>query len=121
MRMRQLGKGHSVIFFAPGEVDRRIRSLIPDGIAPNTRVRVLDVIRWAIHETCEEIRHYLPYWAHQGLDHHKRFAAYEVYTSSGDVEDLRSAWQQPDSQTLEELYWISAGTRMTRSQDIYSI
>jgi hypothetical protein len=27
MRMRQLGKGHSVMFFAPGEVDRRIRSL----------------------------------------------------------------------------------------------
>jgi len=121
MRMRQLGKGHSVMFFAPGEVDRRIRSLIPDGIAPGIRVRVLDVIRWAIHETCEEIRHYLPYWAHQGLDHHKRFAAYEEYTSSGDVEDLRSAWQQPDSQTLEEMYWISAVTKMTRSQDIYSI
>jgi hypothetical protein len=109
------------MFFAPGEVDRRIRGLIPDGIAPGTRVRVLDVIRWAIHETCEEIRHYLPCWAHQGLDHHKRLAAYEEYTSSGDVEDLRSAWQQPDAQTLEEMYWISACTRMARSQDIYSI
>ena len=31
MRMRQLGKGHSVMFFAPGEVDCRIRGLIPDG------------------------------------------------------------------------------------------
>ena len=121
MRMRQLGKGHSVMFFAPGEVDRRIRGLIPDVIAPGTPVRVLDVIRWAIYETCEEIRRYLPCWAHQGLDHHKRFAAYEEYTSSGDVEDLRSAWQQPDSQTLEEMYWISAGTKMTRSQDIYRI
>jgi hypothetical protein len=27
--MRQLGKGQSVMFFAPGEVDRRIRGLIP--------------------------------------------------------------------------------------------
>ena len=121
MRMRQLGKGHSVMFFAPGEVDRRIRGLIPDGIAPGTRVRVLDVIRWAIHETCEDISHYLPYWAHQGLDHHKRFAAYEEYRSSGDLEVLRSAWQQPESQTLEEMYWISAGTRKARSHDICSI
>jgi len=119
--MRQLGKGHSVVFFAPGEVDRRIRGLIPDGIAPGTRVRVLDVIRWAIHETCEDISHYLPYWAHQGLDHHKRFAAYEEYRSSGGLEVLRSAWQQPESQTLEEMYWISAGTKKARSHDMYRI
>jgi hypothetical protein len=119
--MRKLGKGHSVMFFAPGEIDRHIRSLIPGGIAPDTRVRVMDVIRWAIHETCEEIRRYLPYWARQGLDHHKRFAAYEEYSSSADLEVLRSAWEQPESQTLEEMYWISACTKMTRSQDIYSI
>ncbi|KAI9459710.1 hypothetical protein BJY52DRAFT_1211758 [Lactarius psammicola] len=31
MRMRQLVKGQSVVFFAPGEVDRRIRGLIPRG------------------------------------------------------------------------------------------
>ena len=121
MRMRQLGKGHSVMFFAPGEIDRRIRSLIPDEITPDTRVRALDVIRWAIHETCEEIRHYLPYWACQGHDHHKRFAAYAEYSSSRDLEVLRSAWEQPESQTLEEMYWISACTKMTRSQDIFSI
>jgi hypothetical protein len=34
MRMRQLGKGQSVAFFAPGEVDRRIRDLIPTGPEP---------------------------------------------------------------------------------------
>lgn len=121
MRMRQLGKGHSVIFFAPGEVDRCIRGLIPDGTSPGTRVRVLDVIRWAIHETCEEIRHYLPHWALQGLDHHKRLVAYEEYNSSGDLEILRSAWQQPESQTLEEMYWISAGAKKDRSHEISSI
>ena len=118
MRMRRLGKSHSVMFFAPGQVDRRIRDLIPDGIAPGARVRVLDVIRWAIHETCEDIRRHLPYWAHQGLDHHKRIAACEEYSSSGDLEILRSAWQQPESQTLEEMYWIPAGTKMTWSHDI---
>ena len=37
--MRQLGKGHSVMFFAPGEVDRRIRSLIPTETAPGYRIQ----------------------------------------------------------------------------------
>ncbi|KAI0296907.1 hypothetical protein B0F90DRAFT_1744138 [Multifurca ochricompacta] len=92
MRMRQLGKGHSVMFFAPGEVDRRIRSLIPNGRAFGSRIRVLDVVRWAMYETCEDIRHHLPHWAGQGLDHHKRFKAYKQYKSSG------------NSRTLEETY-----------------
>ena len=121
MRMRQLGKGHSVMFFVPGEVDRRIRGLIPNGTVPGARIRVVDIIRWAIHETCEEIRHYLPYWAHQGIDYHKRFAAYEEYRSTGDLDVLRSAWQQPESRTLEEMYWIPAGTKMAWSHDVYSI
>ena len=31
--MLQLGKGHSVMFFAPAVVDRRIQGLIPSGEA----------------------------------------------------------------------------------------
>jgi hypothetical protein len=36
----------------------------------------MDVLRWTMHETCKDIHHHLPYWAEQGIDHHKRFAAY---------------------------------------------
>jgi hypothetical protein len=103
--MRQLGKGHSVMFFAQGEVDRRILSLIPNGIAPGGRVHVLDVVRWAMHETCGDIGYHLPFWALQGLDHHKRFAAYEEYRSSRNPGALKSAWLQSESQTLEKMYW----------------
>jgi len=85
MRMRQLGKGQSVMFFAPGEVDRRIRSLIPSGMVSVDRIRVLDILRWAMHETCADVRHHLPYWAQQGVDHHKRFAAYEEHSSTGNL------------------------------------
>jgi len=105
--MRQLGKGHSIKFFAPGVVDRRIRSLIPGGMSSEGRIRVIDVIRWAIYGTCEDISHHLPYWAQQGLDHHKRFSAYEEYRSSGELEILRNVWLQPESQTLKEMYWIA--------------
>ena len=107
MRMRQLGKGHSVMFFAPAEVDRCIRGLIPKGNASGSsgsRIRVLDVLRWAMHETCEDIRRHLPHWAQQGLDHHKRFSAYKQYSSTKAIEFLRVAWMQPESRTLEQTY-----------------
>jgi hypothetical protein len=119
MRMRQLGKGHSVMFFAQGEVDRCIRSHIPSGEASNVRVRVLDVLRWAMQETCEDIRHYLPYWAQQGLDHHKRFTAYKEHKGTGDSKLLRDAWLQPESRTLEEMYWVTPGAAV--SPEMYGI
>ncbi|KAI0283264.1 hypothetical protein BC826DRAFT_1110222 [Russula brevipes] len=120
MRMRQLGKwpkGHSVMFFAPGDVDRHIRRLIPGGTSSGSHIRVLDVLRWAMHETCEAIRHYLPLWAQQGLDHHKRFAAYKEHNSTGDVEVLQKAWLQSESRTLEEMYPIVPGTGTSPEMD----
>jgi hypothetical protein len=105
--MRQLGKGHSVMFFAPGVVDRSIRSLLPMGTASGGPIQVIDVIRWTMHGTCEDIDYHLLHWAQQGLDHHKRLAAYKEYRSGGDLEVLRNAWLQSGSQTLEEMYWVS--------------
>jgi hypothetical protein len=119
MRMRQLGKGHSVMFFAPGEVDRCIRSLLPRTTASGGRIQVIDVLRWAMQETCEDIRQRLPYWAQQGLDHHKRSAADKEYTSTGNSEVLRNAWLQPESRTLEEMYWVTPGAAM--SAEMYDI
>jgi len=115
MRMRQLGKGHSIKFFAPGVVDRSIRSLIPGGMSSEGRIRVIDVIRWAIYGTCGDISHHLLYWAQHGLDHDKRFSAYEEYRSSGDLEILRNVWLQPESQTLEEMYWTAPAVAKVRS------
>jgi len=109
--MRQLGKGHSVMFFAPRAIDHRIRDLVPRGMTSEGRIRVLDVVRWAIYQTCEDIYYHLPYWAHQGLDHHKRFAAYERYTSTGELSVLQNAWLQSESRTLEEMFWITSGAQ----------
>ena len=106
--MRQLGKGHSVMFFAPGEVDRRIRGLIPNGLAAGDRIRVVDVLRWAMHETCEDIHHHLPFWAQQGLDHHKRFVAYQTHNTTRNMEVLQNSWLQRESRTLEEMYFPTA-------------
>ncbi len=117
--MRQLGKGHSVMFFAPGEVNRRIRDHMPNGLTSDRRVRVLDVLRWAMQETCKDIRHHLPYWAQQGLDHYKRYAASTEYGSTEDLEVLQNAWLQRESRTLEEMYWVTPGAAI--SPEINSI
>ena len=103
--MRQLGKGQSVMFFAPGEVDRRIRGLILAGEeSAEGGIRVIDILRWAMRETCEDITRNIPHWAHQGLDHDRRFSAYKEYLSTGDVTNLKKAWLQPESRTLEQMY-----------------
>ena len=102
--MRQLGKGQSVIFFAPGEVDRRIRGLIPRDQESENKVRVIDILRWVMHETCWDILHHLPHWAQQGVDHHRRFSAYNQYNSTEDLEVLKNSWLQRESRTLEEMY-----------------
>ncbi|KAH8997132.1 hypothetical protein EDB86DRAFT_3043676 [Lactarius hatsudake] len=104
MRLRQLGKGQSVVFFAPGEVDRRIRALIPRGQESDNGVQVVDILRWTMHETCWDIAHHLPHWAQQGVDHHRRFSAYKRYDSTADPGVLRNSWLQPESRTLEEMY-----------------
>ncbi|KAI9450186.1 hypothetical protein BJY52DRAFT_1126070 [Lactarius psammicola] len=104
MRMRQLGKGQSVMFFAPGEVDRRIRGLIPRDQESENGIRVVDILRWTMHETCWDIEHHLPHWAQQGVDHHRRFSAYKKYVSTKDLGLLRNSWLQHESRTLEEMY-----------------
>jgi hypothetical protein len=104
MRMRQLGKGQSVAFFAPGEVDRRIRDLIPNGPETEDGIHVIDILRWAMHETCEDITRHLPHWAQQGLDHGRRFSAYQQYRSTDNLTVLKKTWLQPEARTLEEMY-----------------
>ncbi len=109
--MRQLGKGHSVMFFAPGEVDRHIRHLIPRDKESENGVGVIDILRWAMHETCRDIEHYLPHWAQQGVDHHLRFSAYKKYDSTGKLGVLKESWLQPESRTLEEMYEPISGEK----------
>ena len=62
-----------------------------------------------MHETCEDIRRHLSFWAQQGIGHYKRFTAYENYGAGGslDPEVLRGAWLQRESRTLEEMYSVA--------------
>jgi hypothetical protein len=103
MRMRQLGHGHSIMLFAPFEVDRRIRSVAGKG--PSDVIDTTDILQWAIRETCDDIEQLTPHWAQQGMDHTSRYADWTSFCR-GELssEALSDKWLQPEAKRLEDLY-----------------
>ena len=101
--MRKLGHGHSVMFFAPLEIDRHIRSMATKG--PLDNIDTMDILHWAIRETCDEIQQQVPYWAQQGTDHRSRYAAWSRFCEGRlTPQVLSKKWLQPEAKRLEDLY-----------------
>ncbi len=81
MRMRKLGKGQSVMFCGPAEVERKILELrgkvttkATSAVAAEatterdgSAIEVIDVLKWSISETFAHTRQCMPLWAMQGL------------------------------------------------------
>ena len=106
MRMRQLGYGQSVRFFAPPEVHNKL--LERTGKKDGDDIKTNDIIEWVIHETCSQTQRSIPLWANQGIGHQARQRAWDRYfVFVNDDSNLSAAWQQPESQTLEEMYGVS--------------
>lgn len=104
MRMRKLGHGHSVMFFAPLEVDQSIRS-VTHREDRTIRITTADVLKWAIHETWTDIRQRAPQWAQQGMSYKKRSDAWSHFCNNEITpEQLADAWLQPELKTLADLY-----------------
>ena len=101
--MRKLGHGHSIMFFAPLEVDRRIRSVASKG--PSDAIDTTDILQWAIRETCDDIQHRAPHWAQQGIDHTSRYAVWTSFRRNElSSEELSDKWLQPEAKRLVDLY-----------------
>jgi hypothetical protein len=118
MRMRKLGHGHSVMFFAPLEVDLSIR-VVAGKKDPSTRVTSVDILCWAIHETWTDIQHRAPHWAQQGMSHKSRYDAWSRFCHNGlTPAQLSEAWLQPDVKSLAEFYapCETKNTSMTLSE-----
>ncbi|KAG2087459.1 uncharacterized protein F5147DRAFT_588110 [Suillus discolor] len=103
MRMRKLGCGHSVMFFAPPEVDRNIRAVNNKGDTED--IHVSDILVWAMTETCSDIQHHTPQWIQHGMDYRSRNRSWSSFLS-GNVTPaaFASSWLQPEARHLEELY-----------------
>ncbi|KAH7882701.1 hypothetical protein F5I97DRAFT_1984211, partial [Phlebopus sp. FC_14] len=103
MRMRKLGHGHSVMFFAPREVDQSIRAAASK--SQSDSIDVVDILRWTILETCDEIQQRAPQWAQHGVDHNSRYEAWAKFCREEiSSETLTEVWCQPEAKSLEELY-----------------
>src|ERR1700712_2507150 len=98
MRMRKLGKGQSVMFLAPPDIDRIIRK------ASNKRtldtITTLDVLRWSMLETCKDIERHAPQFLMQGISFKRR----DSVSLSDPTSRVRAAWEEQEARTLEELY-----------------
>ena len=119
--MRRLGKGQSVKFFAPVDIDRKIKAACKRfGGGPNDPMGAMDVLRWVIGETCSDLANSVPHWVAQGMDYQNRRLAWDSFVSSnGDhVDELKEYWLQPDAKSLQEMYDSSPGE--TRSRTIPS-
>ena len=103
MRMRKLGHGHSIMFFAPLEIDRRIRSLANRHTGDD--IDTMDILHWAIRETCDDIQQRAPHWVLQGTDHSYRYSAWSGFCKDQlTPEELSDKWLQPEAKSLENLY-----------------
>ncbi|KAG1725810.1 uncharacterized protein EDB91DRAFT_1061951 [Suillus paluster] len=119
MRMRKLGNGHSVMFFAPTEVDRSIRSAAQK--ADTDGVDVADILHWAMLETCLDIQMRASHWVQQGSDFKARHSAWAQFSRTSrtrtSISTLKSAWLQPEERSLEDMYAPSSSPRPFESLD----
>jgi hypothetical protein len=107
--MRRLGKGQSVKFFAPTDIDRKIKAACEKFCCPSESLGAIDVLRWVMVETCVELSHSVPHWVAQGIDYQNRARAWEGFIRpEGDrLHELQEHWLQPEAKTLQEMYGSS--------------
>lgn len=103
--MRKLAHGHSIMFFAPLEVDQRIRSVAGKDKDPSGVTNTTDILHWAILETWVNIQRWAPQWVQQGTDHASRYTSW-ISFSRGELtsKELSDKWLQPEAKGLEDLY-----------------
>ncbi|CAF2919799.1 unnamed protein product [Rotaria sp. Silwood2] len=76
MRMRKLGKGHSLSFYSSHEVDQRIR-LLKKKSREQEQNRLTDILRWVYENTQQATWDGLHHWATQSLSFQRKIAAFQ--------------------------------------------
>ncbi|KAK0369926.1 hypothetical protein CLIM01_12717 [Colletotrichum limetticola] len=104
MRMRKLGKGQSVTFCIPDEIQQKIISR--QGNCGRT-ITVSDILEWAISETYAEVRRGIWLWANQGRRHRDHQILWEEARIRGSTDldtNLAKRFLEEEAQTLEQRY-----------------
>ncbi|KAF9016696.1 hypothetical protein BDZ89DRAFT_1075364 [Hymenopellis radicata] len=76
---------------------------------PSGRLKISDVIKWCMLETCADIEHHVPQWVQQGIDYDARKKALQSLRSieeltEGNIRPVESVWLQKEARTLAEMY-----------------
>ncbi|KAH9885947.1 hypothetical protein F4778DRAFT_798742 [Xylariomycetidae sp. FL2044] len=118
MRLRQLGTTQSVTFFAPPEVDQNIKDFCRLG--SNSKLDSAHVISWLLEQTCRVNEDLNSLYMAQGLDFCRRTDAEwrhrDPISNAPHRARLIKVLQQPERQTLEEMYGGAAGRSPDTSQ-----
>ena len=118
MRMRKLGHGQSIMFFAPPEVDCSIRHVNDKDDAED--IHVSDILVWAMTETCSEIQHRASQWLRHGVDYKARHSSWSSFLSHDIAPtELSSSWLQRESKHLEELYATARTSQPLVDEDLW--
>ncbi len=115
MRMRKLGKGQSVMFCGPMEVERKILHCC--GKTRCDTIEVVDVLQWSISETCINTRKCIPLWATQGMRHQRRHIAGSESSNGGGrgaALDIAKSLLEAEAQSLQDRYGF--GSRRNEEQ-----
>ena len=101
--MHKLSHGHSIMFFAPLQINQHIHSVATKG--PLDNIDTMDILHWAIREMYDEIQQQAPYWVQQGTDHRFQYAAWSHFCEGWlTPQVLSKKWLQPEAKHLEDLY-----------------
>lgn len=110
MRMRKLGKGQSVVFCGPLDVERKILDCC--GKTQGDTIEVADVLKWSISETCISTQKCIPLWGTQGIRHLRHHIARSESSNSDDTaaaSKVAKALLEPEAQSLEDRYGLRIG------------
>ncbi|RSM04293.1 hypothetical protein CEP52_006878 [Fusarium oligoseptatum] len=103
MRMRKLGKGQTVVFCIPREIEQKILLQRGQKSSPG-QITISDVISWVITETCLDLRRAMPLWLTQGL----RFFEQQGFWDGVSSAKTRFSWAQQfmeaEAQSLDQRY-----------------
>lgn len=105
MQMKKLGKGQSVVFCIPDEIQTKIRAVADKG--DEETIHVSDVLIWSIHETYADLRKSMPLWATQGARFERQEQAWQkARTDTGIAltNDQADRFLEKEALSLEDRY-----------------
>ena len=125
MRLRQLGTTQSIVFFAPPEVHQSILDVCRKQcgeVLDSSHVDSSHVVCWLLEQTCRANEHLQNLYLAQGTDFCRRTTAQwknvKLLTENSHREAYLRVIQQPERQTLEELYGMMTDTQANSIADI---